>query len=199
MTFNLPPENAILSMSHDARRAYAMQLSTLLACPLGQTNSTPHPIPGAHWDRALLPHEPMEPPRPSYAWLALAADRRRSTAHRVLVQPWSWPGGPRAFDPSFRQVTARPIAGSVPPQWTVARWSADWCQRRPSPAICARIRSGWSLRRCCPADREICPAAPAKTIRLSAEERRARPRQSQNTLRWAKPTAPAISAISIDP
>jgi len=34
---------------------------------------------------------------------------------------------------------ARPTAGPVPPQWTVARTSADWYQRRPFPAICARI------------------------------------------------------------
>jgi hypothetical protein len=34
---------------------------------------------------------------------------------------------------------------------------------------------------------------------LSAEERRVRPRQPQDILPWAKPMAPAISAISIDP
>lgn len=163
--------------------------------PSAQTSSTLHSTSEAHRNYELSQCEAMESPDPSYASLARAADRERSAARRVLRPPWSR----RSFDPPFHKAAARPIFGLVPPQWTVAGWLADRCQGRLSPAICARIRSGWSPRRCYPAGREICPAAPARTSRLSAGERRVRPRQRQNNLPWGKPMAPAISAISIDP
>jgi hypothetical protein len=152
--------------------------------PSAQTSSTLHSTSEAHRNYELSQCEAMELPDPSYASLA-----------RVLGPPWSR----RSFDPPFHQAAARPIDGLVLPQWTVARWLADRCQGRLSPAICARIRSGWSPRPCYPAGREICPAARASTSRLSAGERRVRPRQRQNNLPWGKPMAPAISAISIDP
>lgn len=51
-------------MSHDARRAYAMQLPTLLAYPSAQSNNTPRPFPAyvARWGYEISPRESMEPP-----------------------------------------------------------------------------------------------------------------------------------------
>ncbi|MET3911334.1 hypothetical protein ABID59_005697 [Bradyrhizobium sp. S3.3.6] len=199
LTFNLPPENAILSMSHDPRRDCARQVSMVPACPSAQTSSTPRSASGAHWDYGLLPHEPMEPSEPSYAWLARTDARQRSVEHPVSASPPRRPESRRPVDPSLHRVDARPGPGPAPHRRMGERMSAGWYPGQPSPAICARTRSGSSPHRCCPADREICPAAPARTGRLSAEEQRVRPRQQQDTLPWAKPMAPPISAISIDP
>lgn len=191
-TFNLPPENATQSMSHDARGGCARQVSMVPACPSARTSSTPRLVPEAHWDCELLPHEPMGLTWTSYAWLARADARQRPS-------PARWPAGQRPVDSSCRRADARPLPGPAPHRWMGERMSDGWYPGRPSPAICARMQSGWHPRRCCSAGRKTCPAAPAKTSRLSAEERRVRPRQPQDTLPWAKPMAPAVSAISIDP
>ncbi|MEH2493339.1 hypothetical protein V1280_009278 [Bradyrhizobium sp. AZCC 2230] len=196
-TFNLSLENAIRSMSHDARGDCARQVSMVRACPSVQTSSTPRSIPGAHWDCELLPHEPMELPWTSCAWLARVDARQRPVEHPA--SPPRRPVGRGQVDPSCHRADARPSRGPAPHRWMGKKMSAGWYPGRPSPAICARMQSGWRPRRCCSADRKTCPAAPAKTSRLSAEERRVRRRRPQDILPWAKPMAAAVSAISIDP
>src|SRR4051812_40718956 len=67
------------NLLHDVRRDYARQVSTSSAYLSAQANSTPRPISGTRWYRALLPRAPMLPTWPSYAWLA--------AEHLVLVAP----------------------------------------------------------------------------------------------------------------
>ena len=84
LTFNLPPGNASLSMSPDARHACATQLLTLLAYPPTQTDNTPRPYPMlvARCDYEFWPDESMEMPLQAYAWLARAGDEHRSAVHQ---------------------------------------------------------------------------------------------------------------------
>ena len=76
LTFNLPPGNASLSMSPDARHACATPLLILLAYPPTQIDNTPRPCPMlvARCDYELWPHELMEMPLPG---LRLARAGRR--------------------------------------------------------------------------------------------------------------------------
>jgi hypothetical protein len=74
-------------MSPDARHAYAMQLSILLAYPPTQTNNTPHPCPilVTRCDCEFWLHASMETPLQAYAWLARAGDEHRSAVHQDLA------------------------------------------------------------------------------------------------------------------
>ena len=86
LTFNPSPGNASLSMSPDARPAFAMQLLILLAYPPTQTDNTPRPCPMlvTRCDYEFWPHESTEMLL-AYAWLARASDEHRSAVHQDLA------------------------------------------------------------------------------------------------------------------
>jgi hypothetical protein len=87
VTFNLPPGNASLSMSPDARYACATPLLILLACPPTQIDNTPRPCPMlvGCCDYEVWPHESMEMPFRAYAWLERGGDENRLAVHQDLA------------------------------------------------------------------------------------------------------------------